>query len=470
MLFFSSVSKPVDRVTMEAACTRTKSPSSTLDARTTRNNVVVFRNDRDCSVVEILSSKNRDGDDDGVRTIESFCIHVEPRACSRVVKELSLTLPLEDRLSHLKRVRRQSSPLSTSAESISKSIAKGKDANGVNRNDASLVPKNPESSLATDRPKKRPKPNYLLEVLICTHLRLISKDQISVKDHPVVREFGPLHSVVVPKYEPRSEEEWKEHNSSWPTLYHPLKFEDFIKKQRALSESELRTMKKLMDLSIQTRSVFIVDPDIETPVMKEREKVINDDIDHRVVSTSRKEQSLQDQLSKQQQQQQHSGMEISLLQNNPLATPILLALQGVSRLERQRKMLVDGVAAINATSMESQCNKQHQERQHQYQPKTKRCQYICTGYDLYSFYEPNVFEAMACLHSRIRRLIYFVPNGQSSLCSGGGCSPNEKTPNRNVDNKSDVWRHGISNHAIHQLAGTNHNYRAFEYRQSSYTS
>ena len=456
-----------------------KSPVPKFDARTTHNNVIVFRNDPDCSVVEILSPKDNDTDNDTVRIIEAFCVHVEPRACSRVVKQLSSTLPLEDCLSHLKRVRRRPSHQITSTEAIPKATSPVTDQQKVNQNTHTSKIKNneggtsplatgPKTSLALDRPKKRHKPNFVLEILIGTYSRLHSKNEPSVKDHPIVREFGPLHSVMVPKYEPRSEQEWKEHNASWPTLYHPLRFEEYKKQQLALSETELKRMKDLMDRCISTRSVLIVDPNNhnpKNPAMNEssNNENMNDGntIDLGIVSISRIEQGLQDQLSQQQQGRSSS----SLLGNNPLATPILLALQGVSRCEREVKITIDGLTAVDTPSTGANLNKQQENQSQQ-----KRGQYICTGYDMYSFYEPNVFEAMACLHSRLRRLVYFVPDIQSTLCSTDNKSSKGGSCVSNMDNDTVAWGHGLSKHDIHHLSGTNHNYRAFEYRQSSYAS
>ena len=429
-----------------------KSVASKVGTRPSHSDVIVFWNDPDCSVVEILSPKDSDVDNDPVRNIEAFCVRVEPRACSRVVKQLSSTLPLENCLAHLKRVRRRPLSSPNSSDSITEStIPQGhkKPNQDASTSKTKDDPENgpletdSETSIASDRPKKRHKSNFVLEILIGSHSRLYVDGDTLAKDHPVVREFGPLHSVVVPKYEPRSEKEWKEHNASWPTLYHPLRFEEHRKQQLALSDSERNRMKELMERCISTRSVLIVDPKDYDPkqssTSKNNENGNADDTnasDIGIVSISRAEQSLQHELSK-RNQQQHTESSVSLLGNNPLATHILLALQGVSRRERQAKIKANGVKETKSV-----------ERDHEQQ---QRGQYICTGYDMFSFYEPNVFEAMACLHSRLRRLVYFVPS------SKGG---------KSID--SVVWGRGISKHDVHNLAGTNHNYRAFEYRQSSY--
>lgn len=426
---------------------------SKTDDRAARTDLIVFRNDPDCSIAERLSPKNDAINNDPVRFIDVFCIHVEPRACSRVVKELSSSLPLEDCLSHLKRVRRRPLAQSLSPQSPPKPTIRI-NQKGENQKSTSKAKKDPESSPpaadskmgnTSERPKKRQKPNFLLEILIGTSSRIELNTHVPVMEHPILKEFGPLHSVTVPKYEPRSEKEWKEHNRCWPTLYHPLKFEEHKRQQLALSESELDDIKELMQRCISTRSVFIVDPKRQTPKKPQADddcitenKSDNEGINLGIVSISQIEQGLQEELSKKNQK-------TSLLGNNPLATPILLALQGVSRRERNAKLGADDNINLDVHSKGLESAPIVQEERQQ------RGQYLCTGYDMYCFYEPNVFEAMACLHSRLRRLVYFVPCPQS----------------RKLDSDSAIG-FGISKHDVHNLEGTNHNYRAFEYRQSPY--
>jgi tRNA-specific adenosine deaminase 3 len=437
-----------------------KSLEPILNATTSNDNVIVFRNDPDCSIVEILSPRDVGSENDSVRTIEAFCVHVEPRACSRVVKQLSSTLPLEECLSHLKRVRRRPLSPPKSTEATSKSPSHITDPKNPSQNYIASKEKDDDESrpLATgvkrihdtEGSKKSHKPNFVLEILLGTHSRIRWNNKSSAHDHPIVHEFGPLYSVMVPKYEPRSEQEWKEHNASWPTLYHPLKFEEYRKQQFTLSETELNTMKEVMDICILTESVLIVDPNHEQKSPKTNRIVdsnMSDSefIDLGIVSSSRIEKRSQDQLS-QKQQQQINRLSTSLLDNNPLSTPILLALQGVSRCEREAKTSVDGDTAVDIHSKKPDSDDQHEKQHQKGNLQKKRGQYICTGYDMYSYYEPNIFEAMACLHSRLRRLIYFFPNNRD-----GG-----------------VWGCGLSKHDVHHLSGTNHNYRAFEYRQSPY--
>lgn len=100
---------------------------------------------------------------------------------------------------------------------------------------------------------------------------------------------------------------------------------------------------------------------------------------------------------------------------NPLCTPTLLAIQGVSR--REREAAID--LGMNSTEFKSG-------------------QYLCTGYDVYLTKEPDVFEAMSLVHSRARRVVFGVADG---IHGGLGGS--------------------VGENAVHSLPGTNHHYRAF---------
>jgi len=738
----SSASPPV---TTDVGATADTVETAKADSEPTWNkpkdksisNVVVFRNDPDWSLVEVLRGNDSNEDDKeeegDSRVTEALCIHVDPKACSRVVKELSATLPLEDGLSHLKRVRRR--PLSEASEASKATTSaspkddepKSSPANVMASATAKLtslvsqsmsgICRSPTASTIQERPRKRQKKssnqNFVLELLIGTQSHLENQrkepsnsDSSSTPsthlDHPVIREFGPLHKVEVPRYAPRSEDEWKEHNQTWPTLYHPLKFEDHLReKQRqesALSEKEIGRIRSFMEKSISTKSVLIVDPNRCSSNNGNEDNFVG------VVSVSRDEQVLQD--------SQKPRSPLLRVANNPLATPILLALQGVSREERrvtlngsvhddgdeidnesplvashhngtrtkpiaqksqpkqrstidcqnekhhpdgtrikkffkdQRAWFLGSIRAydsktkfysivyddgdteelehheidtnlselpnskyqegfryevylvctkkkneksktkspkyenkghgtagrwftgtiqskwfykpehgkgrwqygvfyddfeeesedvdveeeyidgcvekakhkrgrkpkrqteIRAVRDESWCvhrqeefdhgngnknenslstdgdkakqvgavstekgNEGQQQQQQQQQPKQEppKRQYICTGYDMYTFYEPTIFEAMACLHSRLRRLIYFVPSSDSSSAAAASSMDASKT-NCNPTITSAVWGLGISKQGVHHLQGTNHNYRAFEYRQSGYLS
>jgi tRNA-specific adenosine deaminase 3 len=289
------------------------------------------------------------------RTIKAYMMPIEPKDCSKVVKQLAAELPLPDALSHLKRVR------------------------------------NPQNQTCTSNEKKK-KQKLMLQVLIGQDPSI----SLSFLSSTTTTTTTPaaLEPVTVPGRPPKSKEEWQEFKQLWPTTFLPLNSHEHQEQLWALSKEEVTKMKQIMDYHVLPKNqVVIVDPSTFT-----------------IISSSTDEYQLQ----------------TSIIDNNPLATPILLALQGVSRMERQ---------AASTLSNES----------------FSKGQYLCTGYDLYAPYEPTVFEAMSSLHHRLGRVIYF---------SGGGGG----------ESKARVWRNGLSQHYIHCLPGTNHRYRAFEYRIVDKTS
>jgi hypothetical protein len=290
------------------------------------------------------------------------------------------------------------------------------------------------SSTPGQQQEKRPKLMPSLQILIGTSL-------VDNENHPIIQEYkSTIHSIMVPKNPPQSEEEYKECNRIWPTHYYPLKTQECLKTQLALSTQEMKQMKYYIERSVSQNLVFIVDP-----------------ISNTVVSTSEKEHNLQKQSQKQQQRRPSI---------NPLATPVLYSIQGVSRQERERMMLQEDRdhTIIGNGNVEAASSKNYNKRGDDDDDTTgtdaTKGQYLCTGYDMYSYREPTIFEAMSCLHSRVRRLIYHHNSG------GGG--------HRNSNNTNDkttrlCYPNGCSKHYIHDLPGTNHHYRVFEYHNSSST-
>jgi tRNA-specific adenosine deaminase 3 len=126
---------------------------------------------------------------------------------------------------------------------------------------------------------------------------------------------------------------------------------------------------------------------------------------NQIVSTSRSEQA-----------KLEVGVGIDVLRN-PLQTSVLLAIQGVARLERQAAMTAGGVGTETFATG----------------------QYLCTGFDIYVYKEPDFYEAMALLHSRVRRIV-FVENDTVGGGLGGG---------------TELER------SVHSLKGTNHHFRVF---------
>jgi tRNA-specific adenosine deaminase 3 len=296
------------------------------------------------------------------RTVEAHVLHIEPKQCSQLVKQLSHDFPLGRQgldLTHLKRVQK---------------------------------PKLSGGDYANKNKKQKIKLQVLVGAVTAIELE---------KCQELTEKFGPMDVVTVPGRPPESQEEWKEWNATWPTTLLPLKWEEHAQQQLALKPAEFKQMKHGMSQLQKstctcTSSALVMDP-----------------VSGTIVATSWEEQ----------QQQQKQGVIVvdNNNNNNPLATPILLALQGVSRLER--------AAAMAKTTDEF-----------------SKGQYLCTGYDLYVSYEPSVFESMGCVHARLRRLVFANNN------SGGQDVP-----------RSNVLHKGCSSYNLHCLPGTNHHYRAFRY-------
>lgn len=71
-------------------------------------------------------------------------------------------------------------------------------------------------------------------------------------------------------------------------------------------------------------------------------------------------------------------------------------------------------------------------------------------YDVYLTKEPNVYESMALVHSRVRRVVFGIHDREMG---GLGGIAEDATTNTN----------GKQNNGIHSLPGTNHHYRAFRF-------
>jgi tRNA(Arg) A34 adenosine deaminase TadA len=216
-------------------------------------------------------------------------------------------------------------------------------------------------------------------------------------------------------------DEWNK--SLWPTLFFEKKTTQYKQEEIALTSAEVDLMKNGMQEALADAVVANKQLIEWKEQLKDKElllsisgAVVTDPQTGSIVSRASQERKLQ-------------GMAGDVATNhqiwasfpdyvNPLSTAPLLAIQGVSRIERQ-------VAISNG--MESD--------------EFRGGQYLCTGYDVYLTKEPNIFEAMSLVHSRVRRVIFGIPDeGMGGL--GGPKSS--------------------SQHAgIHSLPGTNHHYRAF---------
>lgn len=230
-------------------------------------------------------------------------------------------------------------------------------------------------------------------------------------------------------------DEWNK--SQWPTLFFEKKTTQYKQEEMALTSAEVSMMKlglqeaisdamvgkkQWMEWRVQQESSYVNESSITGAI------VMNSQTGS-VVSRASQERKLQG-LAEDSAFSETTPKEMweTFPDNqNILCTAPILAIQGVSRIERQSAL---------SSGMESE--------------EFKRGQYLCTGYDVYLTKEPNVFEAMSLVHSRVRRVIFGISDdGMGGL--GGAQSS--------------------SQHAgIHNLPGTNHHYRAFRLNLSDGTS
>mmetsp|Transcript_13348 Transcript_13348/g.19089 ORF Transcript_13348/g.19089 Transcript_13348/m.19089 type:complete len:532 (-) Transcript_13348:381-1976(-) len=207
----------------------------------------------------------------------------------------------------------------------------------------------------------------------------------------------------------------------WPTVFRDEHTESYKSEQLKLTDEEIKCMKVGMEHAIMDAkrwSEVIICKNTESP----SGVVIMDPKSQVIVSRSFDESLIQEksfeaptEINQVNNLTRHHYKQPYLTNINPLSTTVILAIQGVSRRERNVAM----GAGIDSDSF-------------------KNGQYLCTGYDVYLTREPSIFEAMALVHSRARRIIFGAPNHVD-----GGLGGSSKT---------------IS---IHSLPGTNHHYRVF---------
>jgi len=353
--------------------------------------------------------------------VEAYAVDVSPAHCGALVKRLSRELPLDEYrhqrrnesshttsnvfasasdkntpvvdLSHLKRVKR------TFRENVAATDERQEEESSTITGESSSGGRKRQRE-SIDTQKK--KPSIQLQVLIGS-TKFIDhqyppRDGSSTEEQ-LLQTFSPnatsshVQKLRVPARLPDSKAEWDTFNSVWPTAFYPQKTKEFREQEMALSEDEIEQMVRGMEEAIHDASLQSqVSSDV--PCIG---AVVVSPLSGDVVSRASDERDLQ------------KDGDIS---RNPLATSIILALQGVSRTER---------GCATKLGMESL--------------SFQNSQYLCTGFDVYTTKEPSVYEAMALVHSRIRRLVF-------------GCS-------------SESSRSGICGMSVHSLPGTNHKYRAF---------
>lgn len=402
--------------------------------------------------------------EDTLPTVRALAVAVTPKDCSRIVKALAQILPLPPAWNHLKRVKKEkqekgqqpkmdpttinsAAALSSSAVMSSTGIGSKLEREQLHDDDQQQQQFQPLKRArvgARKSPRKASGGDLIIllgpeavvsrllfvenkdsesstaassaQRLIQTILGDRSYDELKLEstkdDSPETTWLASLslQTVLVPAKPPQSQAQAEGANRVWPTQFFPLKTVEYRQQQLALSKDEMTWMHSTMQSHILPHNPRLV-------------AIVVDSVERRVVATSWDEQALQ------------PGSE-----NNPLATPILWAIQGVSRLER------------NPIEPNTNNKKQEDSSSH----RIRKPQYLCTSYDLFCNYEPTIFEGMACVHSRLSRLLFC----QSTAGGGSPASSSATTKGR-------VWQKAFSKHGIHALPGTNHHFRALEYQNKS---
>ena len=411
--------------------------------------------------------------------VETYVSAVEPKLCGQVIKQLSVLCPLTLRLpeaeeqekmndgllvgdesksgtdiclGHLKRVRRPVSFVSSqdnadsehdpSVHVASEEKIRSDTKTSQMHQKGKKRRRSSNDEVDGDNTKKRP----TLEVVVGTTQRVdaLLRKRKDDGSNPLQQMIDQNGLVLVKRMLPgrpaksQSElDEWQGRTSEeyagvgwWPTIFFNKQTEEFREEERKLTKTELRQMETGMEAAVadgrNARRMHLLEGSATSNstsaiCMTVSGVVIVDPASGDVVSTSCQERKFQkEQLMTLISEAQALGRPVVASnlpdQANPLCSPVILAIQGVSRRER---------SAAAGQGMESE--------------EFKNGHYLCTGYDMYITSEPDVFEAMAITHSRFRRVIYGIPNHVTGGLGGAGSAT-----------------------AVFSLPGTNHHYRVFQ--------
>lgn len=360
--------------------------------------------------------------------VEAYITKIEPKKCGRLIKELGYFLPLvkfDDKqctidavsgekeyqwpaLGHLRRVRR---------------IKKANFQEEVEAEDN----KNKDEPLRKRKKVKRKDTSteVELEILIGSVIEidnvLDENNRSDANSRTKLLELISFNNLnmekrMIPGRPARSQTElaqWMniDHgNGWWPTIYFNKQSTEYRQKELDLSfTEEWGPMRKHLLEAIDDAKKYQGQKS-RISSFRGCGAVIVCPESNRIISRSFDEWS-----AKLQEGRDNGGDFKKLLLGNPLNTPPMLAIQGVSRIERQHAV---------GKGMDSE--------------SFKSGQYLCTGYDVYTTREPAVFEAMALVHSRVRRVVFCFGDKDEGGLGGTG--------------------RGTS---VHSLPGTNHRFRAF---------
>ena len=401
--------------------------------------------------VEVIASTEAGecGADEGVECYVS--VVADPRSCGKLLRELGIAAPLRRKdasgdgggggggggngnsgvergvcLGHLKRVRRAPPSLGKGSLDAGGGGGGGTNAREMRKRLRSSSPNASDISL--------------LEVVVGTVSRVDAILTSDISGTPTLGDIVKKYSLVLrrrvlPSRPARNQAEldaWSGRGNRgdggsggwWPTVYFKERTDDFLERERRLTQVEEAQMRAGMEAALcdgrenQAKAIAAGSWGKTKALGSPAGVVVMNPADGKVVSFSSGEKAIQlDDFLGFPSTSSSSSLPGRLLPDavNPLCTSVVLAIQGVSRTER---------AAAEGSGI---CSEDFQ-----------RGQYLCTGYDVYCTREPDVYESMALVHSRARRVVYGIADTRAGGLGGAGAV-----------------------RQVHSLPGTNHHYRVF---------
>ena len=247
---------------------------------------------------------------------------VAPRQCGPMLQHLSAKIPKDERLIHLKRVHRVSLPTTTAQPKNDlddgPQLKRAKTAAAT-----SLQPKELMVLVGMDEDETR---EALSSSCWLESFASHGANDTNGGHHPPLE----LVSQTVPGRPAQSKEELHQFNQLWPTIYFHTQSEQHKKQQLHLTEQERQQMVFGMHQAQQDAAAAGNPAAAATTIGA----VILSPITGKVVAWAHKELLLQQQRNPDQKDNNDNHNNNN--NNNPLLqTPVLLCIQGVSRLERE---------------------------------------------------------------------------------------------------------------------------------------